>query len=153
MEVKQYDTLPQDAAAIRRAVFMEEQGFQKEFDEIDAYAKHLVMYDQDVPVAVCRLFQKSGTQSYIIGRIAVVKQYRGRKLGAELLKEAEKIVARNHGETMLLHAQLQAVKFYEKQGFEAFGEIEAEEHCPHIWMRKKTDLPDSVFPDSSVCGQ
>ena len=37
---------------------------------------------------------------------------------------------------IILHAQLQAVPFYEKLGFQAYGEIEYEEHCPHTWMKK-----------------
>ena len=32
MEIKVYETLPEDAALIRREVFMEEQGFRDEFD-------------------------------------------------------------------------------------------------------------------------
>ena len=28
------------------------------------------------------------------------------------------------------------IRFYEKLGFQAYGEIEYEEHCPHTWMKK-----------------
>ena len=35
-----YDALPPEAAAIRQAVFVEEQGFQEEFDAIDRHALH-----------------------------------------------------------------------------------------------------------------
>ena len=37
---------------------------------------------------------------------------------------------------LYLHSQLRAKKFYEKCGFVSFGEIELEENCPHIWMKK-----------------
>ena len=50
MEIRYYDNLPEEAKTIRRAVFMEEQGFQEEFDEIDGQAGHLVMFDGALPV-------------------------------------------------------------------------------------------------------
>ena len=47
MQVYLYDDgLPPQAAAIRRAVFMDEQGFRDEFDEIDPRASHLVLCDR-----------------------------------------------------------------------------------------------------------
>ena len=43
MEVSIYSELPDEARAIRQAVFVEEQGFQEEFDDIDnTEAAHLV---------------------------------------------------------------------------------------------------------------
>lgn len=39
--------------------------------------------------------------------------------------------------TVRLHAQRTAVPFYEKQGYQAYGPVEYEEYCPHVWMRKK----------------
>ena len=53
---KVYDTLPEEAAMIRRAVFMDEQGFVQEFDETDHLARHIVLFDGETPVAVCRFF-------------------------------------------------------------------------------------------------
>ena len=52
MEIRIYEELPQSAAAIRTAVFMEEQGFVNEMDETDQVAVHLVMYDGEWPLAV-----------------------------------------------------------------------------------------------------
>ena len=49
MDIKIYDTLPEEAVRIREVVFVEEQGFQDEFDEIDSYAKHLVLFDGEKP--------------------------------------------------------------------------------------------------------
>ena len=46
-----------DAKAIRQSVFVEEQGFEYEFDDIDETALHLVLYDEnDNPCATGRLF-------------------------------------------------------------------------------------------------
>ena len=51
MEIKSYDCLPGEAAAIRRKVFMDEQGFVSEFDGTDDAAHHLVLFDGPRAVA------------------------------------------------------------------------------------------------------
>ena len=38
------------------AVFIKEQGFKDEFDEIDDFAKHVLLFDGDIPVGTCRFF-------------------------------------------------------------------------------------------------
>ena len=133
---KVYDTLPEEAAMIRRAVFMDEQGFVQEFDETDHLARHIVLFDGETPVAVCRFFPGDTPGDYIVGRIAVMKPYRSRGLGAEVLRAAENAAAALRGNTIRLHAQLSAKGFYEKQGYAAYGEEDLDEDCPHIWMRK-----------------
>ena len=49
-----YHSLPEEARKIREEVFVREQGFQEEFDEIDGYAVHLVLFCDGTPAAVCR---------------------------------------------------------------------------------------------------
>ena len=58
MDIKIYDTLLEEAVRIRKTVFVEEQGFQDEFDKIDSYARHLVLFDGENPIAVCRFFSE-----------------------------------------------------------------------------------------------
>ena len=41
MEIKFYNALPEEAAAIRTEVFIEEQGFKNELDDMDSCAEHL----------------------------------------------------------------------------------------------------------------
>lgn len=137
MNIRLYEKLPGEAAEIRTAVFVEEQGFQNEFDEIDGYAKHLVLFRDGRAVAACRFFRRDEDMSYVIGRIAVVKEYRGQSLGSRLIKEVEKLVREKDGGRIVLHAQVQAKHFYEKLGYLAFGEMDYDEDCPHIWMQKK----------------
>ena len=48
------EKLPQ-AAAIREEVFVEEQGFHNEFDDIDRQAVHLVVMDGEAPAAAGRV--------------------------------------------------------------------------------------------------
>ncbi len=136
MNVRIYDALPDEAVEIRRNVFVEEQGFHNEFDEIDKHAKHILLYDNNFPVATCRFFEDDAAGNYFIGRLAVIKQYRGKNLGSLLLKCAETEIEKNGGKYAFLHAQIGAVKFYEKNGYMKYGEMDFDESCPHIWMRK-----------------
>lgn len=137
MEITIYNSLPECARAIRQAVFVEEQGFQEEFDETDAVAVHLMAFDGERPAGTCRVFRDGQMGSYILGRLAVVKEYRGKGLGSRMLQVAEEYVREQGGEQLALHAQCQAAAFYEKQGFAQSGGIEEEQGCPHIWMKKR----------------
>ena len=48
-----------DARAIRQSVFVEEQGFEYEFDDIDEIALHLVLYDEnDNPCATGDVYKR-----------------------------------------------------------------------------------------------
>lgn len=131
-----YDKLPKEAQKIREEVFIKEQGFCDEFDETDMHAKHLVLYDEKIPIVACRFYNRKLSEDYIIGRIAVIKPYRGRNIGARLLAEAEAEIRKMGGKRIFLHAQTRVKKFYEKQGYSAYGEIDLDENCPHIWMKK-----------------
>ena len=53
MTIKRFDKLCDDAKKIRTEVFVNEQGFSVEFDDIDDIAVHVVGYDEGVPAAVC----------------------------------------------------------------------------------------------------
>ncbi len=136
MEIKEYQGLCGDAMLVRKTVFIDEQGFRDEFDEIDKTASHLLAYDGKRPVAVCRFFWSEERYTYLIGRLAVIKEYRKNGLGADMLKKAEELIKNRGGKAVELHAQEQATGFYEKQGYSICSQMEYEEHCPHYWMRK-----------------
>ena len=70
-----YHGLPDEAAAIRNNVFVEEQGFTDEFDAIDERSWHVVVYDGEKAVATGRVFSDSETE-YHIGRVAGILQKR-----------------------------------------------------------------------------
>lgn len=137
MIIKCSDYLSNDAVKIRTEVFVTEQGFKVEFDEIDKKAKHIVMYDGETPVAVCRFYGINESGLYSVGRIAVTKQYRGRGLGAEILESAENEIKKLGGTAVELSAQVQAEKFYTKQGYTPIGDTYLDEYCPHIKMSKQ----------------
>lgn len=129
--------LPDEAKIIRHIVFEAEQGLIDEFDETDDIATHLMMYDDgEKPIATCRVFPDDERNTYILGRLAVIKEYRNKNLGSDIMFEAEKYVFGVGGKSIELHAQYQAAGFYEKLGYIKFGEIDDEQGCPHVWMRK-----------------
>lgn len=136
MKVSAYGTLTDDAKEIRKRVFVDEQGFQDEYDETDAKSVHFVLSDQELPVATCRVFWDEERSAYALGRFAVIREYRGRNMGSLLIKEAEDYVRSKGGTGIVLHAQCRAAGFYRKSGYAEFGSVEMEEGCPHIWMRK-----------------
>jgi predicted GNAT family N-acyltransferase len=122
-------------ASIRTAVFMEEQGFCREFDEIDDTAWHLLLRDGDKPVATGRVYS-SGQDVVTIGRVAVVREYRGCGAGRAVLQALEEFARGRGVKEIKLSAQVQAEGFYRGLGYRASGEEYLDEHCPHIEMHK-----------------
>ncbi len=135
MNTKIFTTLPQDAKNIRIEVFMKEQGFENEFDEIDNLCHHIVAFDEGKPIGTCRFFKENN--HYTIGRVAVLKEYRNQHIGNLLLKSAEKEIKKINGDVIVVHAQVRISSFYEKQGYIQFGQIDDDEGVPHKWMKKK----------------
>ncbi len=137
MIIKVFNSLPKDALDLRITVFVDEQGFVDEVDEFDDVATHLVMYDNEKPIATCRFFLKEDNETYMFGRLCVLKEYRGKHLGREMLKSTEEIVKEKGGKAIILHSQYHAKPFYEKCGFTQQGAIDYEQNKPHAWMRKE----------------
>ncbi len=135
MKARIFFGLPPQAMEVRQTVFVEEQGFRDEFDAIDAVAAHIVLFDEEMPVGVCRVFPDG--EGYVLGRLAVIKAYRNKHLGSRLVREAEHYVQSRGGKELRLHAQCRAASFYSKLGYTEFGEVGYEENCPHIWMKKE----------------
>lgn len=133
------DKLP-DAKAVRHSVFVEEQGFSDEFDDIDSFAHHLVLYCGDAPMATGRVFHKTDKQC-AIGRVAVLRPYRGEGFGRIIMENLENQARVLGAESVYLSAQLQAQGFYESMGYVAQGEIYMDQHCPHIAMEKSLAVP------------
>ena len=134
MRVEYFNFLPKQARQIRISVFMDEQGFTEEFDALDEICTHLVMFDRDIPVATCRTWLAE--DGWHVGRLAVIKFYRGRGLGQEMLEHAEEYVRRLGGDYISLHAQCRAEAFYRKCGYTPYGETDYDEGVEHVHMRK-----------------
>ena len=110
-----------DARLIRQQVFVEEQGFVNEFDDIDHEAYHAVIYTGGYPIATGRLFDENGEAH--IGRICVRKAYRGRDLGRMIVEALEKQAEKVGYKEVGLSAQTRVQPFYEKLGYTAYGDV------------------------------
>ena len=137
MEVKIFKELTTEAKMIRTKVFMEEQGFHNEFDEKDRISIHIVLFELSKPVATCRIYYSGERQCYVIGRLAVLMDYRGKDVGSRLLKVAEKEIVDRNGKVAELSAHARASAFYEKNGYFSLKDVHVDEGCPHVWMRKE----------------
>ena len=125
---------PEDApaiAAVRRAVFIEEQGVPEalEWEAIDPECDWFVAQDGAVVMAIARL-----TPQGRIGRMAVLPNWRGLGIGSGLLDLALAGAASRGLTRVELHAQSHALGFYERFGFAADGPEFAEADIPHRHM-------------------
>mgnify|MGYP005756730647 FL=1 len=136
-EIRIYDELPEEASRIRRVVFVEEQGFMEEFDEIDGWANHLVLFAGGKPAGTCRVFFDEEGGNFMIGRLAVRKKFRGLHYGEALVGAAEQKIRDLGGSRAALFAQVRASGFYGKLGYRKIGEEFLEEYCPHIRMERE----------------
>ena len=88
-----------------------------EFDEHDCDGtKYIVLLDDGYPVATCRFYELS-TKCATIGRVVVLPEYRGQKLGAKVVCEAEKWIAECGYTEIAIDSRLEAIGFYEKLGY------------------------------------
>lgn len=120
---------------IRETVFTKEQGAAAD-EDIDAYDKDalfLLLYVDDVPAATARLARTAAGCK--IGRIAVLKEYRGLGLGAWIVREITQKAFDSSADYVLVDAQNYAVPFYEKLGFEVIGTQILDRGLPHIPMK------------------
>ncbi len=136
MDIRVFHSLPEEARKIRIEVFVEEQGFKEEFDSDDKVATHLVGFEGNKAVATSRIIKRNDG-SFIIGRIAVSKEYRKSGMGAKIIKASEDYISEIGGSSIFIHSQLQAKGFYEKQGYAPIGAQDEEEGCPHQMMFKQ----------------
>ncbi|MBQ1516806.1 MAG: GNAT family N-acetyltransferase [Clostridia bacterium] len=136
MEIKTFNYLPDDAKFIRQTVFIDEQGFVEEFDDKDSESLHIVLYENGKPAGTCRVLFNDEKQCYMIGRVAVLQEYRKNHLGSVLLSKAEEYIRSVGEKVCAVSAQCRAESFYRKSGYSAQGDMYYEEYCPHIFMKK-----------------
>ncbi len=138
MVIKVYKNgCPEEAMFIRRTVFVDEQKFVDEFDETDKTATHFVMFDGNKPVGCARAFFDESENAYHIGRVAILKEYRGCRLGEEIMLFAENELKKDGADRVTLSAQVRASGFYKAIGYTPYGEEYYDQYCPHIAMEKK----------------
>lgn len=135
VEIAEWPRDDQRAALLdlRDIVFIQEQGVpeQRERDGLDGDCWHVLARDDaGQPIGCGRL-----TPAHKIGRMAVLQQWRGRGVGVALLRE---LIARARAQgwpEVALDAQVSAMGFYEREGFEAYGEPFEDAGLAHRAMR------------------
>ena len=124
-------------AAVRRAVFIEEQQVPEEleWDGEDDHAVHALASDEHgTPIGCGRLLLHAPWGH--IGRMAVMPDWRKQGVGSAILRALLAEATRNHLTELVLNAQTYAVPFYERFGFVRAGEEFLDAGIPHYRMQR-----------------
>lgn len=131
-------TNPTDQEAafrIRRQVFVQEQNVpaDAEYDQHEATATHYLALADGEPVGTARWRRtENGVK---LERFAVLKEFRSQQVGSHLLKVImEDIQATHPGLKVYMHAQVGAIPFYARHGFDQVGDLFHECDIAHYQM-------------------
>lgn len=134
IELRGWEEARSEASRIRFVVFVEEQRvpLEMEVDELDPHSLHALAYSPaGEAIGTGRLLPDGH-----IGRMAVLKAWRGRGAGGAILQSLL-AAARSRGDReILLSAQSHAIPFYRKHGFAEEGAEYDDAGIPHQLMRK-----------------
>jgi predicted GNAT family N-acyltransferase len=117
---------------IRETVFVKEQQVpvELEWDEFDSDCLHLLAIDTSGrPIGTARLLLDGH-----IGRMAVLKEWRGKGVGSAMLRRILAETNDRHIRQAVLNAQTAAAGFYKKFGFQVVGEEFIDAGIPHVKM-------------------
>jgi predicted GNAT family N-acyltransferase len=125
------------AYQVRTIVFVEEQKvpIEEEIDDHDETAIHFVGYKDNIPIAASRLrfVEEYGK----LERICVLKEYRGKSFGKELILAMENIIREKGFNKAKLNAQTHAENFYKKLGYITVSGEFLDAGIPHVTMIKE----------------
>ena len=126
-----YKSNIEDICAIRYEVFVDEQNVPEELeiDGLDAEATHVLAFVDGVPIGTGRILDDGH-----IGRVAVLKDYRGFGIGKLIMKELIKWAQDITLKKVWLSSQWHAHSFYLDLGFVCVGDIYKEAGIDHIKM-------------------
>lgn len=120
---------------IRETVFVREQGvpLELEWDGQDSSCWHALAWsEQGEPIGTGRLYQQGDKVK--LGRMAVLKEHRGYGVGRSLLRRLLDLAQEQGVTEVRLAAQVPAMGFYERQGFQVTGEPFDDAGIPHRAM-------------------
>ena len=129
-----YKSHTEDICVIRYEVFVGEQNVPEELeiDGLDGEAKHVLAFVDDLPIGTGRILGDGH-----IGRVAVLRDYRGLGIGKMIMKELIKWAQDMSMDKVWLSSQWHAHSFYLDLGFVCIGEIYKEAGIDHIKMFRK----------------
>jgi len=122
------------ALEIRQKVFIEEQEVERSLEVENEEVSHfylLILDEKTIGTARWR----NTSKGIKLERFAVLPEYRNKKYGTVLLKKVLEDLSEKK-EKIYLHAQLNAVTYYERQGFIKEGEMFVEADIKHYLMVK-----------------
>lgn len=129
------------AYSIRKKVFVEEQQVprEEEIDEFENICHHYLAYDEQGKAIGTARWRKTDN-GFKLERFAILKEYRKKGVGSELLKKILKDVLQNRttpNEQIYLHAQIEAMPLYKKFKFKEEGNKFDECGIMHYKMKFK----------------
>ena len=123
------------AHTIRGKVFVDEQKVpaDAEYDEHEETAHHYLALQAGMACGAARW--RKTPNGVKLERFAVLPEYRNKAVGSEILKQVlTDVKAEYPNEIIYLHAQLPAVAFYTRHGFEPVGDMFSECNINHYKM-------------------
>lgn len=122
---------------IRKTVFIEEQkvDVSEELDNRDYTAEHFLVSDDNIYVGTARFYFEDDMA--IIGRVAVLKEYRKKGYASFLIKGLIEEIKKTDVSLIHIGAQKQALKFYKTLGFEVSGDLYLDANIEHYPMELK----------------
>ncbi|MEH6502656.1 MAG: GNAT family N-acetyltransferase [Cycloclasticus sp.] len=135
VKIGDWETIGTFAKPVRLAVFVSEQGVPSslEIDPLEHIYQHFIVFDaEQKPIATARMSDDGK-----LGRMAVLKAYRGQGVGRLLLEAVCQQAISMGIHSIYCHAQTGATGFYQKNGFLTQGEAFEEAGISHIKMHKK----------------
>lgn len=143
-----WTTLEAQAASVRQAVFVQEQGIAAalEWDLADLTALHAVATNGLGQVVGTARMSRQGPGVVRIGRMAIVRELRGAGFGQQLVTALEQAALARGDDHVVLHAQRSAQGFYMRLGYTPRGETFEEVGISHIEMVK------TLVPPTALCG-
>ncbi len=142
VEVVEFQQALEELRAVRDEVFVSEQNVpvDLEHDARDPYSTHVIARLLDgTPIGTGRL-----TPERHIGRMAVLSPWRGRGVGAALLLGLIQQARLRDWSDVRLNAQVSALGFYERHGFQPEGDRFMEAGIEHQAMRRTLDGPRKI---------
>lgn len=137
IEVKKVSDLAdlEKAFAIRREVFVDEQGCPPELERSNEnVANHFLVTVDGEPAGASR-WRKTDS-GYKLERFAVLKRFRGFGVGQELVKAVLADLPPD-ASYIYLHSQINAVNLYARFGFKKVGDEFVEAGIRHFTMEKR----------------
>lgn len=154
-EVKSWENLSKDdfykIASLRISVFVIEQDCPyQDLDGNDMFSDHVFAKDEDgVVVGYSRIVSPGKTYPDLsIGRVVVAADFRGQKLGKELMERSLAFSKEKYGNVCVhISAQEHLCDFYQELGFVQITKMYLEDDIPHIGMDLELidfDLKDNL---------